>query len=166
MQPLSADAVTAIPPMPAGQTPAALQPRVKEPSESESLHTIKKFPGVGQYNNPAAGVHEQEKAAKPDLDEHKQEGVKLPRFAEDIGKKLNELDKTVLDVVEEPFKWLGLEAESAKLRPSGGGVGLNVSINLDKKKGDKAGEKPPAKSDSSEFYDLIKPNEESHTIDR
>lgn len=166
IQPLSAAAVTAIPPRPVEQMPAVSQPHVNESSESKSLQTVKKFPGVGRHDSPDMGIHEQEKIAKPDLNQEGQEGIKLPPLVENIGKSLKKVDESVLDVVEEPFKWLGLEAESAKLRPSGGGVGLDVSINLNKNKGDKSSKKSPAKSDSSEFYDLIKPNEQSHTINR
>jgi hypothetical protein len=70
---------------------------------------------------------------------------------------LKNIDKALLDVVEEPFNWFGLQAESAKLRPAHKGVGLGVSIKLHRDKKNAAGDTLHKKDDSQEFYDLLKP---------
>ena len=88
----------------------------------------------------------------------------MQKFADGAGKTLKNVDKAVLDVVEEPFKWFGLRAESAKIRPIHGRVGLGVSIKLHRDKKNQASDSPHKTDDSQEFYDLIKPSESSGTI--
>ena len=88
----------------------------------------------------------------------------MQKFADGAGKTLKNIDKAVLNVVEEPFKWLGLKAESAKIRPSHGGVALGVSIKLHRDKKNQAGDTLHKNDNSQEFYDLLKPSENSGTI--
>ena len=87
----------------------------------------------------------------------------MQKFVDGAGKTIKQINQKALDVVKKPFSWVGLEAESAKLRPANGGVGLGVSIKLDKRKKANSADKRPSASNSQEFYDLIKPSETSKT---
>ena len=165
--------VTAIKPdpsrVPVVSAPASNDPR-QEKKKSSTARTVRNFKGIGnKYGTTDSGFDKKDGIPeKVDLNKRKREGITLSpgmqRFADGAGRTLKQIDKKVLDVVEEPFKWLGLEAESAKIRPMHSGVGLGVSINLDKRKKNAKAEAASAKSDSQEFYDLIKPHESSHTM--
>ena len=128
-----------------------------------SLRTVKTFGGIGNRDGSldygfSSTSH---KDAASDINEKKREGIKLSpgmqKFADGAGRTLKNIDKALLDVVEEPFKWFGLQAESAKLRPAHKGVGLGVSIKLHRDKKNAAGDTLHKKDDSQEFYDLLKP---------
>ena len=135
-----------------------------------SLHLVKDFDGIGNrdgaFDYGLKKVNHKEIAS--DVNSKKKEGIKLSpgmqKFADGAGKTLKNIDKAVFGVVKEPFRWLGLEAESAKIRPSHGGVGLGVSIKLHRDKKVQVGDGLHKNDDSQEFYDLIKPSDNSGTI--
>jgi len=97
----------------------------------------------------------------------KQGSIKLSpgmqKFVDGAGKTIKNINQKALDIVKKPLSMVGLEAESAKLRPAHGGVGLGVSIKLNKNKKSVSGDQAPSSSNSQEFYDLIKPDETSKT---
>ena len=136
--------VTAIKPdpsrVPVVSSPASNNPR-QEKKLSSPARTVRNFKGIGnKYGTTDSGFDKKDGIPeKVDLNKRKREGITLSpgmqRFADGAGRTLKQIDKKVLDVVEEPFKWLGLEAESAKIRPMHSGVGLaclSTSINAKK----------------------------------
>ena len=135
-----------------------------------TLHTVQNFSGVGSRDGSFDYVFKRQsnKDTAEMINAKKREGIKLSpgmqKFADGAGKTLKNIDKAVLNVVEEPFKWLGLKAESAKIRPSHGGVALGVSIKRHRDKKNQAGDTLHKNDNSQEFYDLLKPSENSGTI--
>ena len=146
--------------------------KAKKQSARTTLHTVQTFDGVGNRDGSFdSGFQKKSHSHKETAEEinvKKREGIKLSpgmqKFADGAGKTLKNVDKAVLDVVEEPFKWFGLRAESAKIRPIHGRVGLGVSIKLHRDKKNQASDSLHKTDDSQEFYDLIKPSESSGTI--
>lgn len=125
---------------------------------------MKNFQGVGSKNEVDSGFYEQKKHVHS-LYEEETSGIQLSegmqKFVDNAGRTIRNIDETTLDIVDDPLRMFGLEAESAKLRPSGGGVGLGISINLEGK--DAANKKADnsKKSDGKEFYELITPKDDS-----
>lgn len=122
------------------------------------------FKGIGRKGAPPDTGFRHEISTAPDLNADEDEGIKLSpgmqKIADGAGRTLKNINNAVLDTVRKPFELFGLDAESAKMKPSHGGVGLDVSINLEKKKKDAAKADSTKKNDSQEFYDLLKPDDD------
>lgn len=90
--------------------------------------------GIGIKNGVDTGFRNVTSTVKKgSIEEEKQSYIKLSsdtqKIVDKVKKGVDDFDEATLDTVEEPFAWIGLDAEEAKLRPSGGGLGLTVSVN-------------------------------------
>lgn len=91
-------------------------------------------------------------------EERQSEGVQVPDSLKGLVKTadniLDQIDKTTLDVLKWPLGLLGMKAEEATLRPSGGGVALGVKINLHPYQ--KVASKPSSDKNSKSLESLVK----------
>lgn|GEM_PF-2573425 len=105
----------------------------------------------------------EEKPLKFPEDKERQSGIKfspeIQKFIDRAGKKIKDFDEATLNAVQAPLGLLGVEAESAKIRPSHGGVGLGISIKLDKKRknAENKSEAAPERHEKNELYELLAP---------
>lgn len=133
------------------------------PRAGDARSRVYDFEGVGRRDGVLETGFERKTPETPDLDEKDGDGIVLSqgmrKFAEGAGKAIKNINEAALSVVSKPLGLLGLEAESAKLRPVDGGVGLGVSIKLDKKKKDAAKKSGEDGDDSRELYDLLRPDD-------
>ncbi|MCI6261531.1 MAG: hypothetical protein MR616_10345 [Pyramidobacter sp.] len=132
---------------------------------------LPRFKGVGNAHGKVETGFVREETSHEFLeDKEQQSGIKfspgIQKFAESAGKTITDLDEATLNAVQAPLGLLGIEAESARIRPAHGGVSLGISIKLDKKKklAENNDETAPARHGKNEFYELIAPqNEVSHS---
>lgn len=132
---------------------------------------LPRFKGVGNAHcKVETGFVREEKSREFLEDKDRQSGIKfspgIQKFVESAGKTITDLDEATLNAVQAPLGLLGIEAESARIRPAHGGVSLGISIKLDKKKklAENNDETAPARHGKNEFYELLAPqNEVSHS---
>lgn len=156
-------------PMFASETSAAPSVPKKQTARAPVSSDLPVFQGVGRKDGKLETGFEKEKHDyRHALTEHKKDsGIE---FGEDVqavidkaADLLESLDEKTLEAVSHPLSALGIEAEDAKIRPTGSGVGLNVSINLEKKKKDAASAdtQPGDRDKRKEVYDLILPGRDA-----
>ncbi len=97
------------------------------------------FEGVGSKTGRFdTGFRRENPRLKKNDDEEKPSGIELSpalqKILDDADHAIEKIDEATLDAVNVPLKALGLEAESAELRPSHGGVNLDISIKLHRQK--------------------------------
>ncbi len=78
----------------------------------------------------------------------------IQKIIDEADKTIKDFDKATLNTVNVPLKTLGIEAESAKIRPMNDGVGLGISIKLDKEHKTKSQQK-----EKNEVYEMISPHQ-------
>ncbi|MGI6075279.1 MAG: hypothetical protein ACOYD9_02780 [Pyramidobacter sp.] len=142
----------------------ALQEEAMPPSPATPRKKVVTFGGVGTKTGAFdTGFRREKIEAKKTLDEEKPEGIQLSpglqKIVDDADQAIKDLDEATLNAVSAPLKALGLEAESAQLRPAHGGVNLGISIKLDKQK------KSAHKKEKSALYDLAVPQGPRQTKD-
>ncbi|WP_302294936.1 hypothetical protein [Pyramidobacter piscolens] len=122
------------------------------------------FKGVGNaHGKVETGFVREEKSREFLEDKDRQSGIKfspeIQKFVERAGKTITDIDEATLNAVQAPLGLLGIEAESARIRPSHGGVGLGISIKLDKKKehAENKNGAAPARHGENELYELLAP---------
>lgn len=114
------------------------------------------FKGVGSKTGRFdTGFRRENPRLKKNDDEEKPSGIELSpalqKIVDDADHVIEKIDEATLDAVNVPLKALGLEAESAELRPSHGGVNLDISIKLHRQKNSKK------KKEKNELYQLVTP---------
>lgn len=114
------------------------------------------FKGVGSKTGWFdTGFRRENPRLKKNYDEEKPSGIELSpalqKILDDADHVIEKIDEATLDAVNVPLKALGLEAESAELRPSHGGVNLDISIKLHRQKNSKK------KKERNELYQLVTP---------
>lgn len=138
--------------------------------ESKKKGTTKKepytFKGIGNKDKIDSGFTKETK--KKRVAQEGNNGVRLPQKVQDVvdkaGEIIDDIDESTLNAVNKPLHQLGLEAESAKLRPKSGGVGLGISIDLDKnKKKEVKSEKEQKEGSRKKVYELISPDDAPKT---
>lgn len=129
---------------------------------TSTKRNLPKFKGVGSKNGKFdTGFRKETK--KHSIMEEESSGISLPSGVQNVvdraGEILDDIDESTLNTVKGPLQALGLEAESAQLRPSGGGVGLGISIRLDKKKKTEQSEKDQKDKSRKKVYTLLGPKD-------
>lgn len=124
------------------------------------------FEGIGNKDKIDSGFTKETK--KKRVAQEGNNGVRLPQKVQDVvdkaGEIIDDIDESTLNAVNKPLHQLGLEAESAKLRPKSGGVGLGISIDLDKnKKKEVKSEKEQKEGSRKKVYELISPDDAPET---
>ncbi len=135
--------------------------RADEAETMASEKNVIQFQGVGNKSTEVDPKLYSSEVHGGKIEPEKQSTIKLSdgaqKLADDAGRTIKNIDNTMLDSVNHALHLLHLEAESAKLRPKDGGVGLGISINLDKgKKQEEPGAKA-SQSDSEVLYDALRP---------
>ncbi len=137
----------------------------EQPKSTEK--TVIQFQGVGSKSTEVDPKLYKSEVHGGRVEEEKQSTIKLSggaqKLADDAGRTIKNIDNTMLDSVNHALHLLHLDAESAKLRPKDGGVGLGISINLDKgKKQDEKDGGEASQSDSEALYDVLRPTDSPH----
>lgn len=146
------------------QAPAPAEESQNHRRSSAGPAQLPHFKGVGNaHGKVETGFVREEKSHELLEDKEQQSGIKfspgIQKFVESAGKTIKDIDEATLNAVQAPLGLLGIEAESARIRPSHGGVGLGVSIKLDKKKNhaENENEAAPARHEENELYELLAP---------
>lgn len=157
----------------AAMSAASLPPHASSAQERRKISSapekLPHFKGIGNANGKVdTGFIREEKYRKPLEDEENQSGIKLPpglqKFVDNAGKTIKELDEATLRAVNASLDFLGIEAESAKIRPTNGGIGLGVSIKLDRSKKPAGNSPASAGSERSALYEVLTPpNRDDHS---
>lgn len=137
-------------------------------SKRRSKQTVIEFQGVGSKDGKIDSALYSENVKGGTIEEEKQSSIELPsgvqKVVDGAGKTLKHIDSATLDTVNNSLKFLNVEAESAKIRPMDGGIGLGISIKLDKGKKLPEAEDGKSKEKSKEeankeVYGLILPSD-------
>lgn len=123
------------------------------PKNAQPSKTTEWFHGVGVKNGKFdTGFRREKRNGLQTLEVKESSGITLPsgvqKIVDEAERTIEDIDKATLNTVNAPLKTLGLEAESAKIRPIHDGVGLGISIKLDKKN-------KSSKKDKNEIYEAL-----------
>lgn len=158
--------------VPDASVTATTVPQAPAPAAEDQNHRrssagpaqLPRFKGVGNaHGKVETGFVREEKSHDLLEDKEQQSGIKfspgIQKLVDNAGKTIKDIDEATLNAVQAPLGLLGIEAESARIRPSHGGVGLGISIKLDKKKkhAENENEAAPARHEGNELYELLAP---------
>ncbi len=136
-----------------------------ESTSKPSEKNVIQFQGVGNKNSEVDPKLYASDVSGGQIEEERESTISLSpgmqKFVDGAGNTIKNINDSMRDSINNALQLLHIEAESTKLKATDGGVGLGISIKLDKGKNqdEKVDEVSEEEENRETFYETIAPSD-------